>query len=103
MQLHGKRTMAHLLKSLGIVALIAPASPALAQETGTATPAPATDATPALDLGTSANAQPAQPTTYVAEVFDDWSRECTKQPSGKDDCYIMPLLPETPDAGKPSG
>ena len=103
--------MAELLKPLGLAALLAFASPALAQDTGE-TPAPdATEAAP--EASEDAGDQPApeagetaggQPETYIDEVFTDWSRECVRLPESSeqaDPCWITQTLKD--DNGRPFG
>lgn len=100
--------MVDFLRPLGLVALLALAAPAVAQDTATPAEAPAADApaaaapatdAPALDMGTNAS----QPETYVAEVFDDWHRECVRAPDGAENCYIAQLLRKTADAKETIG
>lgn len=94
--------MADLLKPLGLAALLALASPALAQDTGG-------DAAPAVDDATAApaaDAAPAdgQPQAYIDEVFNDWSRECVRRPEGSegdDLCWVTQVLKD--DNGRPFG
>lgn len=91
--------MSDLLKPLGLAALLALATPALAQDTGTDAPAQATDTAPAAgDTGAS------QPTAYIDEVFSDWSRECVRRPDGNegdDLCWVTQVLKD--DNGRPFG
>lgn len=94
--------MANLLKPLGLIALIALAGPALAQDTGI----------PPLDMGTEADAPAAAPEgeaqeapTYVDEVFDSWQRECLRLPEGAgqdDPCQITQMLFQE-EGGTPVG
>ncbi|MEZ5767468.1 MAG: invasion associated locus B family protein [Paracoccaceae bacterium] len=94
--------MADLLKPLGLAALLALASPALAQDTGG-------DAAPAADdaaAAPAADAAPAdgQPQAYIDEVFNDWSRECVRRPEGSegdDLCWVTQVLKD--DNGRPFG
>lgn len=92
--------MADLLKPLGLAALLALATPALAQDAGTdAAPAPS-DAAPAQAADTAAS----QPKTYIDQVFTDWSRECVRRPDGSegdDLCWITQILKD--DNGRPFG
>lgn len=102
--------MADILKPLGLAALIALASPALAQDTtegGDAAPAAEVQEgqVPELDMGEPVTPDaPAQPETYVDEVFGDWQRECLRIPGleGPAPCQITQFLRETPD-GDPVG
>lgn len=89
--------MADFLKPLGLAALIALAGPAFAQDAAPAE-APAAEATPELDMGSTPNGQAAAVETYVAEVFDDWHRECVRNPDGPEVCYMAQMLRETPEA-----
>lgn len=96
--------MADFLKPLGLAALIALASPVLAQD---AAETPAEDAVPAeepaLDMGSpeaGAEAAPTQVQTYVDEQFGDWSRECLRLPEGQegdDPCQITQVLRTKPE------
>ncbi|MEZ5721788.1 MAG: hypothetical protein R3D59_09055 [Paracoccaceae bacterium] len=94
--------MADLLKPLGLAALLALASPALAQDTGG-------DAAPAADDATAApaaDAAPAdgQPQAYIDEVFNDWSRECvrrSRRAAKATTCAGHPV-PGWDDNGRPS-
>jgi len=116
--------MADLLKPLGLAALLAFASPALAQDSGDAT---APDGTEAAAQGAEAPAEGAeaaaegaeaapeateaaqdtaggQPEAYIDEVFTDWSRECVRLPEGSegtDPCWITQVLKD--DNGRPFG
>ncbi len=68
--------MAKFLKSIGLAALLAMAGPALAQ-----------------DADTPAENGPG--TTYIDEVFSDWSRECMRLPEGAegpDPCRMVQIL-----------
>lgn len=91
--------MAQLLKPLGVAALLALAAPALAQDAAstTETEAPAAEAAPAEP---AAPAEDGPGTTYIDGVFDDWSRECVRNPTGDgaDPCYMTQLLKD--DTGK---
>lgn len=89
--------MAKFLKPLGLVAVMALATPVMAQDD--AAPAPAA---PELDMGTDAAAPAAAqaqlPTSYIDGVFDDWRRECLRNPQGDDPCQITQVLFEDPEA-----
>lgn len=92
--------MADLLKPLGLAALLALATPALAQDAGTDAAPAETDAAPAQEEGAAAS----QPQAYIDEVFTDWSRECVRRPEGSegdDLCWITQILKD--DNGRPFG
>lgn len=79
--------MSDLLKSLGFAALVAFASPVLAQDAET----PAAPDAGAIE----APATPVMLETYVDEQFDDWQRECLRMPedSGQEDpCRMVQVL-----------
>jgi invasion protein IalB len=79
--------MTSLTKSLSLIALLAAASPALAQDTdseGGATPDPL-----ALNIGTP-DIQVGD--LYREEVFTDWEIRCVKSESGFDPCQLYQLL-----------
>ena len=87
--------MSHLLKSIGVAALLSIAAPALAQD---ATP-PAADGTSA-PAAAEAPATPVTLETYVDEQFDDWQRECLRMPedSGQaDPCRMVQVLKDAAD------
>ena len=82
--------MADFLKPLGLAALLALATPALAQDSGTETAAEDTNAS--------------QPEAYIDEVFTDWSRECVRRPDGSegaDLCWVTQVLKD--DNARPFG
>ncbi len=105
--------MAEFLKPLGLVALMAVASPVLAQDAaapaeGAQAEATQTEAAPAEAAPAPAEAAPAEgaqpkPETYIDEVFTDWSRECVRLPGndGADPCWITQALKD--DNGRPFG
>ncbi len=110
--------MADVLKPLGVAALVAIASPVLAQEAGKpaggaqpeAAPAeaPAAEAAPAEAPAAPAENAPAEAArakaeTYIDGVFTDWSRECVRLPGndGADPCWIIQTLKD--DNGRPFG
>ncbi len=97
--------MADFLKPLGLAALLAFASPTLAQDTGDTTAADGAEAAPAASeapAATEAEAAPAPSAeeagispVYVDETFTDWARECVRLPEGTegdDPCLITQLL-----------
>lgn len=90
--------MANLIKPLSLAALLALSGPAFAQDTA----ADATPGVPELDMGQDADAAPAAaaqpPATYVDGVFDDWQRECLRNPGGDDPCQVTQILRESPEA-----
>lgn len=91
--------MAELLKPLGLAALLALASPALAQDGGDTAAPEGADAAPAADAAGSGQVE-----TYVDEVFTDWSRECIRRPEGSaepDPCWVTQVLKD--DNGRPFG
>lgn len=81
---------AELIKSLPIIALMAIAAPAIAQDT-TETD---TQAAPEVSMGQPVDTarQPGQ--TYVEKVEGDWERKCIAVPEGKgeDPCQMYQLL-----------
>lgn len=82
--------MADIFKSLGLVALLALAGPAVAQDS---TAAPAADATAAPAAATDQKLE-----TYIDGQFGDWQRECLRQPEGStkaDPCRIVQILKDT--------
>ena len=92
--------MADLLKPLGLAALLALATPVLAQDAGDAEAPAEADSAPAAGDA----AAPAQPEVYIDEVFTDWSRECVRRPEGSegaDPCWITQVLKD--DNGRPFG
>lgn len=98
------------IKIIALTALLAAASPTLAQDatapaTDVETPAapapdPATDpvtdpaADPATDLsmGEPATATPAVGEPYIREAFGDWAMRCLKAAEGADPCQLYQLL-----------
>lgn len=95
--------MAEFLKPLGLAALIALASPALAQDSGEAAAPEGADAAPAAETA-GEPAAGGQAETYIDEVFTDWSRECLRRPEGSeqpDPCWITQVLKD--DNGRPFG
>lgn len=93
--------MSNFLTRLSMIAALALAAPAFAQDT---TPAPAPDAAPApapadpgLAMGeevTEGN-QPGE--TYVREVSGDWSLECLRVETGEEPCQMYQMM--TDDEG----
>ena len=87
--------MNHFLTRISIVAALAVAGPAFAQDT-TATPqteppAPA-PADPGLAMGETVADGPQAGQTYVREVSGDWSVECLKVEEGEEPCQIFQTL-----------
>lgn len=86
-----------LLKSLPVIALLALASPVVAQDTNADTadtPATEAPALPQVDLGEPVDdtRQPGQ--TYIEGVIGDWERKCITMPEGQGDdpCQMYQLL-----------
>lgn len=100
--------MADFLKPLGLAALVALATPALAQEAGDATAtdeaaAPA-EAAPAETAPAASEDAAARAPTYIDETFGDWSRECVRRPEGSegaDPCLMSQILKD--DNGRTFG
>ncbi|HEY9022420.1 MAG: invasion associated locus B family protein [Paracoccaceae bacterium] len=87
--------MNHFLTRISIVAALAVAGPAFAQDTTTTpqteTPAPA-PADPGLAMGETVADGPQAGQTYVREVSGDWSVECLKVEEGEEPCQIFQTL-----------
>ena len=87
--------MNHLLTRISIIAALAVAGPAFAQDTtGTAQPtqeAPA-PADPGLAMGETVTDGPQPGQTYVREVSGDWSLECLKVEDGEEPCQIFQTM-----------
>ena len=87
--------MNHFLTRISIVAALAVAGPAFAQDTTTTpqteTPAPA-PADPGLAMGETVADGPQAGQTYVLEVSGDWSVECLKVEEGEEPCQIFQTL-----------
>lgn len=87
--------MNHFLTRISIVAALAVAGPAFAQDTTTTpqteTPAPA-PADPGLAMGETVADGPKAGQTYVREVSGDWSVECLKVEEGEEPCQIFQTL-----------
>lgn len=95
--------MADLLKSLSLVALIALAGPAFAQDS-TEAPAAEAPAEEAPDADVPASVANAEMATYIDEQFDDWQRECLRLPEdaeGDDPCRMVQIV--TDAEGTPVG
>ncbi|SIS78958.1 Invasion protein IalB, involved in pathogenesis [Roseivivax lentus] len=100
-----KTTLTHL----SLIALLG-ATPALAQDSGTAPPAeeetgtpeaseaPAAEAPPIFDTGepvtdeAAAAPEGAEDGSYVRETIGDWSIQCLRNPDGDDPCQLYQLL-----------
>jgi len=87
--------MNHLLTRISIIAALAVAGPAFAQDTTvTAQPtqeAPA-PADPGLAMGETVTDGPQPGQTYVREVSGDWSLECLKVEDGEEPCQIFQTM-----------
>lgn len=88
--------MPHLLTRISLIAALAIAGPAFAQDTTQpapqetpATPAPAD---PGLAMGETVTDGPQAGQTYVREVSGDWSVECLKVEEGEEPCQIFQTL-----------
>lgn len=89
--------MTHLLTRISIIAALAVAGPAFAQDTTTPqTDAPQTEAPapadPGLAMGETVTDGPQAGQTYVREVSGDWSVECLKVEEGEEPCQIFQTL-----------
>lgn len=87
--------MHHLLTRISIIAALAVAGPAFAQDTTTPqTDAPQAQAPadPGLALGETVTDGPQPGQTYVREVSGDWSLECLKVEEGEEPCQIFQTL-----------
>jgi len=83
--------MLNSLKLFVAAALVAVASPLIAQDT--ATPEPAAPSSQEFDLGTPVDdtaPRPGEP--YVREVFGDWALRCLVAEVGEDPCQMYQLL-----------
>lgn len=83
--------MLNSLKLFVAAALVAVASPVIAQDT--ATPEPAAPSSQEFDLGTPVDdtaPRPGEP--YVREVFGDWALRCLVAEVGEDPCQMYQLL-----------
>jgi invasion protein IalB len=87
--------MHHLLTRISIIAALAVAGPAFAQDTTTPqTDAPQAQAPadPGLALGETVTDGPQPGQTYIREVSGDWSLECLKVEEGEEPCQIFQTL-----------
>lgn len=83
--------MLNSLKLFVAAALVAVASPLIAQDT--AAPEPAAPSTQEFDLGNPVDdtaPRPGEP--YVREVFGDWALRCLVAEAGEDPCQMYQLL-----------
>lgn len=94
--------MHNLLTRISIIAALAVAGPAFAQDTTTPqtdapqTEAPQTEAPapadPGLAMGETVTDGPQPGQTYVREVSGDWSLECLKVEEGEEPCQIFQTM-----------
>lgn len=70
------------------------ATPVLAQDATTETPAPTqdADATSDLSMGSVEAGEPQLGDFYVRETFDDWALRCIRTEDGQDPCQLYQLL-----------
>jgi invasion protein IalB len=87
--------MHHLLTRTAIIAALAVAGPAFAQNT--TAPQTQAPADPGLALGEPVTEGPQPGQTYIREVSGDWSLECLKVEDGEEPCQIFQTL--TDDEG----
>jgi len=88
--------MLNSLKLFVAAALVAVASPLIAQDT--ASPEPAAPSSQEFDLGTPVDdsaPRPGEP--YVREVFGDWALRCLVAEVGEDPCQMYQLLLDPSD------
>ncbi len=85
--------MTHMLTRLSIIAALALAAPAMAQDTT----APQPPADSGLALGETVSDTPQLNQPYIREVSGDWSLECLKLEEGEEPCQLFQTL--TDDEG----
>ncbi|TCM83420.1 invasion associated locus B family protein [Rhodovulum steppense] len=94
--------MRELLRPLGLVALVALAGPASAQETGSDTApeaggAPAATAAEIDSLPMGEADEGDAPRAYVKEVFQDWQVVCVRLDEERESCNMQQLLRDAND------
>ena len=85
--------MTHMLTRLSIIAALALAAPAMAQDTT----APQPPADSGLALGETVTDGPQMNQPYIREVSGDWALECLKLEEGEEPCQLFQTL--TDDEG----
>lgn len=90
--------MTHFLTRISLIAALAVAGPAFAQNTTTEAPAPQpvpeapAPADPGLAMGETVSDGPQPGQTYVREVSGDWSLECLRVEEGDEPCQIFQTM-----------
>lgn len=96
--------MSRLLTTLPLVALLAAAGAAFAQDTDTTTGETAAEGETATEEGTADSGldmgqEVREDPSYIKETYGDWQLQCFRSESGEDPCQMYQLLHE--DAGNP--
>jgi len=98
----GRERMPNLLTRVSIIAAVALAAPAFAQDTTTApAEAPAEQQTVPVDQGLAMGETvvdgPQIGEPYIREVSGDWGLECLRVPEGEEPCQIFQTLTDEED------